>query len=82
MVFTRETQIPELLDAAQKCRGNVWAVSPFGDRFSLKSYLNRYVAVGEIVRHEDGLLSLECEFKSDEASLMKFFHENPETIQH
>lgn len=80
MVLNNQSQVQELFATVDKCSGEVWLESSYGDRFSLKSKLMRYIAIGRMLEDDGGNLSLCCEKREDEQHLLKFFHDNPDTI--
>lgn len=55
-----------------KCKGEVWLESRFGDKFNLKSTLTRYIALADLVRDNSGDLELFCSDKEDEMLLLEF----------
>lgn len=68
------------LTAVDQCEGEVYLISPFGDRYNLKSELSKYIAIGALLSKDGDYLELFCENKEDEGNLMKFFIENPQVL--
>lgn len=68
------------LTAVDQCKGEVYLISPFGDRYNLKSELSKYIAIGALLSKDGDYLELFCENKEDEGNLMKFFIENPQVL--
>ena len=66
--------------AINKCKGDVWFESIYGDRLNLKSVLSRYVAFGKLINDEGENLELFCSLSEDECNFYKFFAENPNTL--
>ena len=66
--------------AINKCKGDVWFESIYGDRLNLKSVLSRYVAFGKLINDEGENLELFCSLPEDECNFYKFFAENPDTL--
>lgn len=74
------TEIDAFKQAINKCKGDVWLESIYGDRFNLKSVLSRYVAFGKLINEEGENLELFCALSADERNFYKFFAENPDTL--
>lgn len=70
----------DFLRAVDKCAGNVFLVSPYGDRYNLKSQLNGYLALSALLGDHGDELELFCDVKSDEQFLFGFFNEHPESL--
>ena len=56
------------------------ATSIYGDRYTLKSQLNQYVAIAALLNEHGDELELWCTDKSDEAKFMQMFRENPDML--
>lgn len=68
------------LGAVDKCGGNVYLISTFGDKYNLKSALSKYIAIGELLSENGDKLELFCEQKGDEGYFMEFFENNPAVL--
>lgn len=79
MRLTNISEVEEFLHIIDRCEGNVILTSIYGDRYNLKSKLNRYLAPKLFEDHGDEL-ELWCESKNDEALFFKFFNKYPETL--
>ena len=65
-----------LLEAIQKCDGDVWLRSTDGrEEFNMKSVLSRYMGIGKLLEEQGDLWEFFCGKFSDEAYLFKFFNE-------
>ncbi len=69
-------QVNEFLAAVNQCKDQVYLVSPYGDRFNLKSQLSQYIAIAALVNQAGDDLELFCDSKEDEAVMMKYILEN------
>lgn len=58
--------------AIDKCRGDVWLESVYGDKYNLKSALSQYIAMAELLRDKNGDLELFARLPEDQAILMEF----------
>lgn len=74
------TQINEFMDAINKCKGDVWLESVYGDRYSLKSKLTQYLAIAELIGESADDLELFCADPNDEAKFFEFFKRNPDVL--
>ena len=68
------------LAAVDQCSGDVYLISPFGDKYNLKSELSKYVAIGALLAKDGDNLELFCERKEDESYLLDFFNNNPDAL--
>ena len=68
------------LDTVNKCEGNVWLKSIYGDNFNMKSALSQYVAIAKILGEYGDEMELFTDDKRDEALFIKLFSEHPEFI--
>ena len=68
------------LAAVDKCEGDVYLVSQFGDRYNLKSALSKYIAIGALLSENGETLELFCDRKEDEPYFMEFFSKNPAVL--
>jgi len=69
------------LDAFRKavlsCHGDVWLRKNDGtEEFNLKSQLSQYIALGRLCEDHGSDYEVFCQFATDEANLLKFFHEH------
>lgn len=81
MYFTNVVDIEAFKDVINnKCNGNVWLRSQYGDEYNLKSALTQYIALGALVADHRGELELFADDREDEAELMRFLNENPRVM--
>lgn len=80
MKLTNIKELDAFKAAIEKCRGDVWLISPYGDKYQLKSLFNQYLAFGKLLDEHGDELELFCQFKEDEVHFMKFFYENPNVL--
>ena len=80
MRLTNISEIEAFKAAIERCRGDVWLESPYGDRFNLKSTLSRYVALGHLLGEEGDCLELFCQYTDDEKYFYDFFYKYPDTL--
>ena len=80
MKLTNIKELDAFKAAIEKCRGDVWLISPYGDKYQLKSLFNQYLAFGKLLDEHGDELKLFCQFKEDEVHFMKFFYENPNVL--
>lgn len=76
MLLKNAHDIDTLLDAVNKCRGDVILrnVNQF-EEFNLKSTLSRYIAIGELCKDHGDEWEVFCMNKADEGYMMTFFRE-------
>lgn len=79
MKLNKITEITNFLATIDKCTGNVYLTSQYGDKINLKSKLSQYIAVAGLL-NSDNDLELWCDNKEDESKFMGFFIENPDTV--
>lgn len=80
MKLSNTLELEAFKQAIEKCKGDVWLESPYGDRFNLKSTLSRYVALGHLLSEHGNDLELYCQFSSDEKYFYSFFTEHPNAL--
>lgn len=80
MKLTNIKELDAFKAAIEKCRGDVWLISPYGDKYQLKSLFNQYLVFGKLLDEHGDELELFCQFKEDEVHFMKFFYENPNVL--
>ncbi len=78
MKITNMDQVNDFLAAVDQCKGDVWLVSNYGDKFNLKSKLSQIIGIGELLKTHGDELELFCDNKEDEQYLFDFFREHPE----
>ena len=49
MKITNVNQIEDFLSAVNKCEGDVFLTSIYGDKYNLKSALSRYIAIAALL---------------------------------
>ena len=76
MLLRNAKEIDKLIDAVNRCRGDVLLRSVDGrEEFNLKSVLSRYIAIGELCQDHGDRFEIFCMKRSDEAYMMNFFHD-------
>ena len=80
MKIRKIEQLDDFLAAVDKCVGDVYLESVQGDRYNLKSQLNKYIALGALLTDKSEMLELFCDKKEDEKHFLKFFYEHPEVL--
>lgn len=71
-------EVNGFIEAVNKCKGDVWLVSPSDDKYNLKSNFTRYIALGELLSDHGDNMELFCSLKEDEANFFEYFHQFPE----
>ena len=66
-------EVDGFIDAVNKCKGDVWLVSPNEDRYNLKSSFTRYIAFGALLSGDGDNLELFCQLKEDEVNFFQYF---------
>ena len=76
MLLKNAHDIDSLLDAINKCRGDVILrnINQY-EEFNLKSTLSRYIAIGELCKQEGDQWEVFCMDKADEGYMIQFFME-------
>lgn len=59
-------------EVINKCKGEVWLESVYGDKYNLKSALSQYVAFADLLRDKNGDLELFAQLPSDESLLIEY----------
>lgn len=72
--------VNDFLTTVEKCRGEVYLTSQYGDMFCLKSYISRYIALGALLGEHGDELEIYCEYKEDESKFMNFFREHERVL--
>lgn len=76
MLLKNAKEIDILIDAVNRCRGDVLLRSIDGkEEFNLKSVLSRYIAIGELCRDHGDRYEIFCMERSDEGYMMNFFRD-------
>ena len=65
-------QVHDLISVVNKCEGDVWLTSQYGDRYSLKSKLSQYIAIGALLGEHGDELELFAANRDDEALLLEW----------
>jgi hypothetical protein len=78
MKFKKLAEVNDFLKTVERCKGEVWLESKYGDKYVLKSVLSRYIAMTILlVEHSDDL-ELFCQLQEDEQLFFEYFTEYPE----
>ena len=75
MKISSKVGVKEFKAAIDQARGDVWLESINGDKYNLKSYLCRYIAIGEILSNHANDLELFCALPQDEPLFLRLFEE-------
>jgi hypothetical protein len=73
-------EVEAFRSAVEKCTGDVWLESADGDRFSLKSTLSQYIALGTLLSESGDRLELFCSNSADQTHFFAFFANNPSVM--
>ena len=71
-------EVDGFIAAVNKCKGDVWLVSPNEDKYNLKSSFTRYIALGALLSKDGDNLELFCSLKEDEIHFLNYFYQFPE----
>lgn len=80
MKFVKVSEWNDFINTVDKCKGQVWFESPYGDKYMLKSLFSRCLAIGKILDEHGDELELFCQFTEDEQLFYKYFEEHPGVI--
>ena len=72
--------INDFLATVESCSGEVYLTSQCGDKFCLKSYISRYIALGALLGEHGEDLELFCAYKEDEYKFLDFFHHHKHVL--
>ncbi|MBR1559396.1 MAG: hypothetical protein IJ646_04060 [Clostridia bacterium] len=76
MLLKNAKEIDKLIEAVNRCRGDVLLRSTDGrEEFNLKSVLSRYVAIGELCKDHGDRYEIYCMERSDEGYMLNFFYD-------
>ena len=78
MKITNIEEIEGFIEAVNKCKGDVWLISPNDDRYNLRSNFTRYIALGALLSEDGDNLELFCDCKEDEVHFFKYFYQFPD----
>lgn len=72
-VDIHDRDFKEMCEVIDTCEGNVYLVTPEGDKLNLKSKLCQLIGLGTILGHANVTNArLVCDNKEDEAKLFRF----------
>lgn len=77
MKLCKIEDVEAFLKTVNECSGDVWLVSPYGDKYNLKSKLSQFIAMGKLLSTNGDLLELFCDDHGDENKFYKFFNDHP-----
>lgn len=70
MKFSNITNLPEFFKAIDQCQGDVFLLTPAGDKLNLKSQITKYIAFTEVFK-DATMQELELQFtNTDDAAHM------------
>ena len=76
MLLRNAKEIDKLIEAVNRCRGDVLLRSTDGrEEFNLKSLLSRYIAIGELCKDHGDRYEVYCMQRSDEGYMLQFFQD-------
>jgi len=76
MLLRNAKEIDKLIEAVNRCRGDVLLRSTDGkEEFNLKSVLSRYIAIGELCKDHGDRFEVYCMDRSDEGYMLNFFYD-------
>lgn len=70
----------DFLKAADKCKGEVYMTSIYGDKYNLKSKLSQFVAVAALLSEHGDELELWCSNHADEEYFREYFQKYPDVL--
>ena len=76
MKFVRISDFNAFIDTVDECKGEVWLESPRGDKYVLKSFFSRRLAMAELLSERGDELELFCQLPEDEQLFYKYFNEH------
>ena len=77
MKFVKVSDFNDFIDTVDECKGQVWLESQYGDKFNLKSFFSRRIAIGQLLSEHGDELELFCQLQEDEQKFYKYFDEHP-----
>jgi hypothetical protein len=77
MKFVKVSDFNAFIDTVDECKGEVWLESPRGDKYVLKSFFSRCIAIGQLLSEHGDELELFCQLQEDEQKFYKYFDEHP-----
>ena len=80
MKLTKITELEAFRAVIAACEGDVYLLSPSGDKFNLKSLFSQYLALGALLSENGDVLELFCDHHKDEGNFFRFFREYPEVL--
>ena len=80
MKLTNIKELEAFKEAIAKCKGDVWILSPYGDKYQLKSLFSQYLAFGQLLGEHGDEMELYCQFTTDERYFYNFFQNHPDAI--
>lgn len=72
MKITSLEDLENFKEVINKCEGEVWLESIYGDKYNLKSALSQYIAFADLLRDKKGELELFAQLPKDEAILIDY----------
>ena len=83
MLLRNAKEIDKLIEAVNRCRGDVLLRSTDGrEEFNLKSVLSRYIAIGELCKDHGDKYEVFCMNRADEGYMGHCFHDLREAHRH
>lgn len=74
-------EVEEFTKAVDSCKGDVYLISQYGDKYNLKSKLSQYVGVAALIGEHGEELELFCDCKSDEVNFLSLFKNEPDILK-
>lgn len=80
MKFVRISDFNDFINTVDECKGEVWLESSRGDKYVMKSFFSRHIAIGQLLSEHGDELELFCQLPEDEHKFYKYFDEHPGVI--
>lgn len=77
MKFTKAIEVDDFFNTVSACKGDVWLMSPYGDKYMLKSLFSNYLALAALLSDHGDEMELYCQNPGDESRFYKYFDEHP-----
>ena len=80
MKFVKVSEWNDFIHTVDECKGEVWLETPRGDKYVLKSFFSRCLALGQLLDKHGDEIELFCQLPEDECKFYKYFNEHPGVI--
>lgn len=72
MRLSNEIEVKAFKECIDSCHGPVYLCSQYGDQYNMKSQLNYYLAIADLIRDKGQELEIYASNREDEARLLNF----------